>query len=175
MYVGNQHTVTASLAQKVDFKCEHCGFEGTPNVTGVGQGKGNSAYFMDENGAKQRASSGAEKAALKNIAQTVKIAKCPKCHKRNSVNVTNFWFIQMLKIVGGFLAILLMGAVLFSVTRDDVIFIIFGACGLAYMPLIFFLDVKWRWFTVDGRVDFGLEDPKYRDIIKQVLGDDVKF
>ena len=154
MYIGNKHTATTTTSRILDFSCSNCGHKEKVLVTGVGQGQGNSAYFLDESGAKDRAAEGANKKALKNVHQTLKMAKCPNCGMRNKKNMQDFWLIQTLKLVGSFLAMLLMGAFIYAVTEDDVVYIIFGICGLIVVPFIYFVDVHWRWKTVDGRVQF---------------------
>lgn len=154
MYIGNQHTSTIQVAKVVDFKCEHCSFQGPAKVIGVGQGKGNSAYFLDEKGAKKRAYSGAEKNALKNIDETRSIARCLKCGKRSKSRVNLFWMRQAMKLIGAAALIYVIGWLFFAITDEEFVFTIFGICGLLSLVLIYFLDLKWRWFTADSRVEF---------------------
>ena len=154
MYVGNKHTSTITIAEIVDFQCIHCSHKSKAEVVGVGQGQGNSAYFMDESGAKGRAQTGAELNASKNVQETLKLAKCPKCYKRNTKNVRIFWAKQILKLVGSAGFILLIGAFIYGLKKDEVVFFIFGGCAGLLVIIMYFIDVKWRWFTVDNRVRF---------------------
>ncbi|GEM_PF-6865836 len=154
MYIGNQHTSTVTLSRVVDFSCSNCGHQEKALVTGVGQGQGNSAYFLDESGAKDRAATGANKKALKNVGQTLKLAKCPNCGMRHKKNVQDFWMIQVLKLVGSFAGVMLIGVILYGVAGDDIIYPIFLGAGLLSLILVYFTDVRWRWNTVDNRVQF---------------------
>jgi len=154
MYVGNKHSTTATCTQIVEMECVNCGYHGHALIKGVGLGQGASPYFMDEEGAANRSLSRAEKAAEKNVLDTQKIAKCGRCGRRNQQNVRRFWLLQSLKIFGGIFFLLLLGSMIYSFDEDEVVYLIFGSVAILYIPLIFFLDIKWRWYTVDGRVHY---------------------
>ena len=79
MYVGNQHTATVEKLIPLDFSCRSCGHEQTAIVWSWGQGAGNSAYFLDEEGAKGRAAASAGVQAHKNAEKMLALASCPAC------------------------------------------------------------------------------------------------
>ncbi len=154
MYVGNQHTSTTTVTKELDFQCSHCGTTSRVAVTGVGQGRGASPYFLDEDGAADRSHNRAQKAALKNVQETLKIARCPRCGKTNSEAVRNFWLIQAAKILGGIAFLQFLGFIIYGLDNKSFVFVIFGVVSILYIPLIYFLDIHWRWKTKDGRVQY---------------------
>ncbi len=83
MYVGRQHTVTSTARKLSSFRCLHCNAESRAFVVGVGQDRGNSPYFLDEAGAKDRAHATADDAAEENTRLTLSLARCPTCQKRD--------------------------------------------------------------------------------------------
>ena len=95
-----------------------------------------------------------EKAALKNITETVRIARCPKCNERSKSMVQHFWTRQAFKLIGSFIFMVILGAIVYQITGDDIIYTIFGAGALLVVIIVYFVDVKWRWKTADRRVVF---------------------
>lgn len=154
MYVGNKHTSVTSANKMLDYACDSCGFTSKVMVTGVGQGQGNSPYFMDETGAEKRALKHANKNAIENIDETFKIARCPKCNKRNETNVSAFWRKQIRKIVLGMLLFFGVGGLVYTLVDEGFVLIIFGVLALFLLPIMYYIDVGWRWKTADGRIQF---------------------
>jgi hypothetical protein len=71
MYVGKSHTATITSRGVRTFVCPSCSHEALAIVVGVGQGAGQSPFFLDEEGAKERASREGAKNAEENAAFTL--------------------------------------------------------------------------------------------------------
>ncbi len=154
MYFGKKHIATYFVKRVVDFSCEHCSYKGEAEVTGIGQGSGNSPFLMDEEGAGSRAKTRANKTANKNINETIKIAKCPKCKLRSNSSVNKFWVMQVFKIVASVIFIGLLGQLVYFLSKDNAVYVIFGITAVIMIPFLYFIDIRWRWETVDSRVKF---------------------
>lgn len=154
MYIGNSYSTWQKHPQESEFRCPNCRHQQKMIVTGLGMGKAASPYFLNEQNAPNQAYERAGKAAIKNAAETARLVRCPSCHTRNGKAITKFWLIQFLKIFGGGLLFLLLAGLIYSMERDEMIYYIFFFAWLVYIPIIFFLDIKWRWFTVDQRTEF---------------------
>jgi acyl-CoA synthetase (AMP-forming)/AMP-acid ligase II len=77
--VNNQHeaTVTQTVLRLV--ACEECDAEYIYSLTREGSGYGNSVYFLDEEGAKERASRRAEENLENQMRSACNAVPCPKC------------------------------------------------------------------------------------------------
>lgn len=152
MYVGQRVTQTSQKLEAREFHCRSCGYHGHALVVGVGQGQGNSAYFLDNQGASRRAQSRAGHAAAKNVAQTLRLARCPSCHQRDSSHVTTFWAGYLAKVVGAIAIVLGVGVLVFAITGfDPVVLMIVGGLSPVAGALVAWME-RWRWTTVDARV-----------------------
>src|SRR5512141_198244 len=112
MYVGRKHTATIHAEVELPFACQFCRFKGTAKVVGVGQGVGNSPYFLDDQGAASRASSEAAEKARENAALTLKLARCPGCGARDDGAVRGEQLKAVLASVGTLIGMLLLGLLL---------------------------------------------------------------
>ena len=65
MYVGRKYTATQTKGFDMLFACPRCRFESDVHVIAVGQGAGASPYFLDEEGARERAHAAAARAVVK--------------------------------------------------------------------------------------------------------------
>ncbi len=155
MYVGRKHTVTATTQKLFPFVCPHCNHEAFALVTGVGQGAGNSPYFLDEGGAKERASSQANDAATENAAATLLLARCPSCFQRDEGAVRAVKG----KAIAGALACLFifpifgLGLDAMHSGRSSAGLFIFAPLG-ALTAYFIYASQKWKWETADNRVSF---------------------
>jgi hypothetical protein len=153
MYVGRKHTSTVTLKTVLPFRCASCAHEAQALVVGVGQGQGNSPYFLDESGAKERAASSADSAARENATLTLKLAACPKCGARDEAAVRAI----KLKAVAGVVACLvllpLLGVFIDSLRRTSFGFWIFVVCGV-FAAWGVWRSQSWKWTTIDHRVAF---------------------
>ena len=151
MYVGKKYTATHTKAFDLVFECP-CGFSSDAQVVGVGQGAGNSPYFLDEGGARERAQSSAVAAAGKNAEETVRLAPCPRCHKRPGM--ARF----VLELLAGTIGIVVgMGLLAALVSRgrfDGASQVIFGLTTVACLGAIGYM--RWIQFsTAPMRVSFA--------------------
>jgi hypothetical protein len=161
MYIGNSYTAWFKYPITVEHQCSMCRNTAQFRVVGLGMGKGASPYFLNETGAENKAEERAQKAAKKNAFATAKLIKCPACGNRDAKEVRNFWLLQLAKIVGGAAFFLLLGVILFQITEDEVIYYFMLGAWILYVPILFFTDIKWRWFTIDQRTE----------IVKKSAGD----
>lgn len=155
MYVGNKYTATRQHTDLRDFVCKACHYQGRAVVVGVGQGAGNSAYFLDNSGARERAGAAADEAAETNAVLTLSLARCPRCGNRDEAAVRFFWLKMAATLVASALFLWGIGAVVAAIQGPDpVLFWIFGPLGFAMPPLIWWME-SWKWTTVDRRVVFA--------------------
>lgn len=93
MYVGRRHIATVRLTDILAYTCKHCQYTGEAVVTAVGQGQGQSPFFLDNEGAAMRASERAELAGRENLKETIALASCPSCGKRDgsAVRAAMIW------------------------------------------------------------------------------------
>ncbi len=153
MYVGRRHSATVTIKRVLPFHCPHCAHQARALVVGIGQGQGTSPYFLDESGAKQRASSGAERAAEENAALTLKVARCPSCHKRDEQALQAMRTKVILGAVACLVALPLMGLVMDALQRASFGLYIFGPIGVITAWFLW-SSKKWQWETADRRVAF---------------------
>ena len=160
MYVGKRHSATVTLSEVRDFTCTKCTYKTQALVSASGRGHGNSPFFLDDSGASERAMSSAEKDARENLAETLRLATCPTCHRRNEAAV------RILQLKVAFLALLVFAAVVGIMWLADFVLIDarsrspFGpwlrvpvGCGCA---LVVFWTSRRKWRTADDRVQFGV-------------------
>jgi hypothetical protein len=162
MYVGKQYTATRHHADFHDFACAACHLRTRVFVLGVGEGKGNSAYFLDNGGASERADAAATAAAEANTRLTLSLARCPRCGTRDPAAVRWFWLKMVATLVGSALALWGIGGLIALIQggADDALMWIFGVLGLAMPPIVWWME-SWKWATVDQRVVFE-EEPVRR-------------
>lgn len=161
MYVGKQYTETRTNAFEMEFRCVRCGFTSDCTVVGVGMGQGNSAFYLDNEGAAERAANRARKDAAKNAELTLKLCPCPKCRARDSAG---FIAEAALAVVGSMAFLWGLGWLVASLQggSDDMAFWIFGLTGLAMPVLLFFTAIQWKWTTAEERVVFKEAKKKER-------------
>jgi hypothetical protein len=82
-YFGSRHTATAIEKFDASFRCEACGIERGARAVASGTGSAASPYFIDEGGARDRASEEAYSNALEAAQVYLLIVPCPVCGKRN--------------------------------------------------------------------------------------------
>jgi hypothetical protein len=157
MYVGRKHTATITTRSILPFRCIFCKKESLAVVIGVGQGQGNSPYFLDESGAKDRAKSSAERAAEENARLTLSMAACPKCGRRDESVARGLKTKAVLGVVGAMIVLPLMGIALDALQSRSFGLYIFMPCALLAAWMIW-TQQKWKWQTVAGRVAFVEED-----------------
>ena len=154
MYVGKQVTVTSKFETVLPYHCKQCGYNSEAVVIGVGQGAGNSPYFMNNSGAQEKAHSRATSAAEKNAELTLSLKRCPKCGGRDEASVRGFWLKSILGLVGVSLFLLATAGLIFAIDRKSWVFWIFGPLALITPLILYKMTVGWKWSTVDQRVAF---------------------
>ena len=83
MYVGRRHVAKVEIQQVLAFVCKHCQYRSDALVSATGRGTGRSPFFLDEAGASERAAERAEADARGNLLETLALASCPKCGRRD--------------------------------------------------------------------------------------------
>lgn len=153
MYVGKKYTATVTKGFELEYTCKHCGFKSDATVVGVGQGQGNSPYFLDKEGARARASSSASSDAWHNAELTLRLCPCPKCRKRDA---SGFLIRSAFALVGSAGLLWGAGALIASIKgrTDDALLWIFGTLGVITPVLIFYTTIQWKWTTAEQRVVF---------------------
>lgn len=153
MYVGRRHTSTVTLKKVLPFRCKRCSHATHALVVGVGQGQGNSAYFLDESGAKERAATAGNKAAEQNAELTLKLATCPKCGERDADALRAIKGKAIAGVVACLVLLPLMGLVMDGLQRAS-----FGLWIFVPIAVLCAWGVwrqqSWKWTTIDHRVAF---------------------
>ncbi len=149
MYVGNRYSANVEKLVPLDFACSECDYEQVALVPSWGEGQGNSPYFLDETGAKDRAAVGADGAADKNARKILALACCPQCFAQDQNALRrhriNTWLTLLaLFVVCGLLGALL--AVLLGPTWGYGIMIVSGSFGL------------FGVWGMDRRIELGAAD-----------------
>jgi hypothetical protein len=153
VYVGKKVTVTQRAEDLRVFRCRCCGTEATAYVVGVGQGQGNSAYFLDNDGAAVRADRHAVEAAARNVELTLSLARCPSCGQRSPQAVWGFWARYAFAVAAGVGLLWALGGILYSLEGSASALWIFGPLGPLTGAAIAWMEA-WKWTTVDQRVAF---------------------
>ncbi|MBX3200029.1 MAG: hypothetical protein KF894_17975 [Labilithrix sp.] len=83
MYVGRKHTAIRSAEVERTFRCKGCGYASPVRVLGIGEGTGNSPYFLDGDGARRRADDEAASRAHADADVVLAIVPCPECGERD--------------------------------------------------------------------------------------------
>ncbi len=156
MYVGKKVTETRAQDDLLPYTCGGCGWEGAAFVTGVGQGAGNSMFFLDNAGAKRRAGESAADAAAENARLTITLATCPRCGWRDEAAVRRFWAKLVGAAVGGVAFLWALGAFLYALEGSAAALWIFGPLGPVTGAIILWTQV-WQGTTVGARVVFADE------------------
>ncbi|HEX8914476.1 MAG TPA: hypothetical protein VF796_19160 [Humisphaera sp.] len=79
LYVGNRHTAVASGRTTKTVRCEKCGETYCYRMVRRAQGEGRSPYFLDEDGAADRAARRAAKTLQKKLERGCEPVACPDC------------------------------------------------------------------------------------------------
>lgn len=173
MYVGRKHTATITTKAILPFRCTFCRKESQALVVGVGQGQGNSPYFLDESGAKDRAKSSAERAAEENAQLTLSLAACPKCGRRDESVARALKAKAILGVVAAMIVLPLMGIGLDALQHTSFGLYIFMPCALLAAWMIW-AQQKWKWETASGRVAFLPEEDEDDAAERAVTGGETK-
>jgi hypothetical protein len=165
VYVGRKYTASQTKAFERDFRCRRCGFEAPVIVVGVGQGSGNSPYFTDEEGARERAHQGAQRAAERNADLIVDLAPCERCGHRNGL--ANFWTMNVVGALGIAFGCALLVALVGSFRAQSIAIWIYlgGALALGVAGYLRWIDLSTasRRVAVVGDADEDVEPrPKTR-------------
>jgi hypothetical protein len=81
MYVGRKYTATVTGSVWRAVTCEHCRMQWAYKLTRKAEGTGRSPYFLDNNGASDRASEEAHASLQRALANDVDPVPCPRCQK----------------------------------------------------------------------------------------------
>ena len=84
MYAGRSYQAQVVTSESTRYQCMHCGFECDAMVTGIGEGSGSSPFFLDNDGARDRARMDASAGASNNMHYALRSATCPKCGKHDA-------------------------------------------------------------------------------------------
>lgn len=148
--VGAQAAARAS--RRLPFACGSCGHKQLADVVGVGEGV---ESFLNADGtAERRARADAEK----DLARTLRLARCPKCGRRNGEAVYEFFSRPAVTIVG----FTLLGAFVgfaptwfgMNMRAHDkemsqwLLPLLFGVSVLLVVPF----STLAKWSTIDARV-----------------------
>jgi len=153
MYVGKKVTVTQRAEDLRVFHCHDCATAATAYVVGVGQGQGNSAFFLDNSGAAVRADKCAIEAAERNVELTLSLARCPSCGQRDAAAVRGFWLRYAFAVAAGVGLLWSLGGIVYSLEGSEAALWIFGPLGPVTGAAIAWMEA-WKWTTVDQRVAF---------------------
>jgi hypothetical protein len=123
MFVARKHSAFEGATAEGRWTCKSCGWSGTAVAIGVGEGAGASPFLLDEAGAKQRARSQAQEAALRDAGLALAIAPCPQCDVRDPAAVKAFKRKAALMTAGLFALGLAVGVMIGALTHPT-----YGLC-----------------------------------------------
>lgn len=84
MYVRLKSYEASTFSDHVmPYRCVHCQYETTARAYAYAKGVGLSPYGLDDHGAEARADRHARASAAAQAALSIKIAPCPRCHRRD--------------------------------------------------------------------------------------------
>lgn len=148
MYVGKKYTATKVEHRALEYHCKHCDHTVDVVVAGVGMGQGQSPYFLDNQGAAERAGERAAEDAVKNAELTLKLWPCPRCGKRDSAGFIAESVIALLASAALPWGI---GALMSSMGKRGALWI-FWVSGALVPFLVYYYAIHWKWTTVKNRV-----------------------
>src|SRR5262249_52449186 len=88
VYFGGNYTAQVQGSITKQARCEHCGSKFVYDVWALGSGSGKSAYFLDNQGAKNRSSERAHSDVVTKLESAAELARCPSCNKFQKNGVT---------------------------------------------------------------------------------------
>ncbi|MFO0598506.1 MAG: hypothetical protein U0228_24585 [Myxococcaceae bacterium] len=80
MYVGKRYTATVEGSVWKAVTCENCRLQWAYKLVRKAEGTGRSPYFLDNDGAADRASAEARQELQKKLENDVDAVSCPQCH-----------------------------------------------------------------------------------------------
>jgi len=116
MYAGRNYQAQVVMSESTRYQCMHCGFECDAMVTGIGEGSGRSPYFLDNDGARDRARMDASAGASNNMHYALRSAVCPKCGKHDAGARREVYVLSALRgllfgaLLGGVVLVLFKGS-----------------------------------------------------------------
>lgn len=116
-------------------------------------GEGNSPYFLDESGAQDRARSAGSRAADENARLTLRLARCPRCKRRDEGALRALKAKAVAAVVATLVLFPLFGVGLDALNRSDFGVWIFAPLGLLVAVFLWRMQ-SWKWTTIDHRVAF---------------------
>ncbi|MBX3261948.1 MAG: hypothetical protein KIS78_00030 [Labilithrix sp.] len=163
MYVGRKHTAVRSAEVERTFCCKGCGYSSPVRVTGIGEGTGNSPYFLDGDGARRRAVDEATARASEDADVVLAIVPCPSCGERDPAAARAFKTKGLLATLGLLALGCAIGVVLAALMshRSGSMGLVFGVgTGVLSASAGIYVDRAKRSATWDGailRVSFPSE------------------
>lgn len=157
---GTQYTAFQKVETQGRFHCACCGYSAEVRVVSVGNASASVAPLgSDHARAQANAAAGAELAAHRNLAKTLGLARCPKCHKRDPVWLRRHRLEHGLKL--GLTALLAAGVVTLFLSSG-----LYSAVTLTVAPLLSAaIACGVYWLAVDPTnalvmADLGVKFPK---------------
>ncbi|MBX3205519.1 MAG: hypothetical protein KF764_10655 [Labilithrix sp.] len=155
MYVGKKHTAVRSAEVERTFTCKGCGYASPVRMVGIGEGTGQSPYFLDGDGARRRADDEAGTRALEDAEVVLAIVPCPKCDQRDPEAARAFKTKGLLATVGLLAFGCAIGAVLAVLMshRSGSMGLVFGVgTGVLSAGAGIYVDRTKRRATWDGAI-----------------------
>ena len=155
MHVPLHATLAATSASgEAWFQCRRCGHRQSARVTGMGEG---AQSFLNTAGTAQRR---AATDAVKDIQRTIRVARCPRCARRNP-GATLRWALPHLVVVAAFFAGGIIAGFLptwLDINMSDrdrdickwLVPLLCGGTALMIVPLVLWT----RWHGIDRRIDW---------------------
>jgi hypothetical protein len=165
VYLGNRYQIVSASTIAATFHCVHCSFESDVVVRAIGEGTGRSAYFLDNEGAQERARVEASAEVKKNVDVTLLLCPCPKCGRRSStepISQTIYLGVGIAVAMGLLVAIVASTSHAFGATGGWVFSI---ASGLLCAWGVWRKN-SWKWTTAKDRVRF-IEREEEPDVPKK--------
>lgn len=148
--VGMEYTATVEGRVAVDFDCASCGHAATALVRSSGEGTGTAWAFLGSEGAKNRATSGAEVDLKANAAVLAASAPCPKCGQidgRSASSASNTALMQSIGVV------VLSVFLAFVDSRRHDLAIVMPLIGVV-VAVYSYQRASWKWTQARSRVRF---------------------
>lgn len=158
MYVGKRYTATVDQDFELPYRCKHCGFKSDTTVFSFGSGQGHSPYFLDAQGARERAGAKAASDARNNAWTALRLCPCPKCKMRDAAGFIVRSTLLIVVTAGPLWAFAWTVASVHTSEYDIIVWGL-GIFGLVIVLVVGFVALR-EWTTAEDRVIFHAIDGK---------------
>jgi hypothetical protein len=162
IYAGMKFEATRTDTFVHEFTCKKCGFSCDADVRARGYAQAHSPFFLDNDGARRRASEDAWAASAKNARATLRFVTCPRCCFKNRLGLALF-LLQVLLLLSLAAGLFFVFAGYFWSAHEQGMALLFGAGGVAMMVGLYWAYFHPKWAGADRRVIFSRNPGEDKD------------